>query len=150
MREELSSLMNNQTWTFVDLSLGRKAIRCGWMNKAKKKEYGAVYRLKSRLVAKNIPRSQKSTIMASLRLLKTKWFSDSSLLLPCILNMNFFSWTSTLPIYIGTWKKPYTWSNKRVLMMDQAECVYCKSAFMASNNREENGTFDSQISWLDA
>jgi len=35
-------------------------------------------------------------------------------------------------------------------MMDQAECVYCKSAFMASNNREENGTFDSQISWLDA
>ena len=31
--------------------------------------------------------------------------------------------------------------------MDQAECVYFKSASMASNNREGNGAFDSQISW---
>jgi len=36
----------------------------------------------------------------------------------------------------------YTWSNHRVLMMDQADCVYFKSAYMSSNNREENGTFD--------
>jgi len=26
-------------------------------------------------------------------------------------------------------------------MMDQADCVYFKCASMASNNREENGTF---------
>jgi len=31
-------------------------------------------------------------------------------------------------------------------MMDQDECVYLKSASMASNSREENGTFGSQIS----
>ena len=30
MREELSSLINNQTWTLVDLPPGRKALRCGW------------------------------------------------------------------------------------------------------------------------
>jgi hypothetical protein len=60
MREELSSLINNQTWTLVDLPPGRKAIRCGWIYKPKKKEHGAVYRLKSRLVAKR--HSQKPGI----------------------------------------------------------------------------------------
>jgi hypothetical protein len=44
VREELSSLINTK--------LGRKAIRCGCIYKAKKNEHGAVYRLRSRLVAK--------------------------------------------------------------------------------------------------
>jgi hypothetical protein len=52
MQEELSSLISNQTWTFVDLPRERKAIRCGWIYKTKKNEHGAVYCLKSRLVAK--------------------------------------------------------------------------------------------------
>jgi hypothetical protein len=52
MREELSSLTYNQTWTFVDLPSWRKAMRCGWIYKAKKNEHRAVYRLKSRLLAK--------------------------------------------------------------------------------------------------
>ena len=52
MREEHFSLIHNQTWTPVDLPPGRKAIRCGWIYKAKNNEHGAVYRLKSRLVAK--------------------------------------------------------------------------------------------------
>jgi hypothetical protein len=52
-----------------------------------------------------------------------------------------FSWISTLPVYMGTWKKPYTGSNQRVLMMDQAECVYFKSTSMARSSREENGSF---------
>jgi len=60
MGEELSSLINNQTWTLVDLPPGRKAIRCGCINKDKKNEHGAVYRLKSRLVAKG--HSQKPGI----------------------------------------------------------------------------------------
>ena len=60
MREELSSLINNLTWTLVDFPPGRKAIRCDWIYKAKKNEHGAVYRLKSRLVAQG--HSQKSGI----------------------------------------------------------------------------------------
>ena len=39
MREELSSLINNQTWILVDLPPGRKTIRCGWIYKAKKDEH---------------------------------------------------------------------------------------------------------------
>jgi hypothetical protein len=34
MQEELSSLINNQNWTLVNLPPGRKAIRCGWIYKA--------------------------------------------------------------------------------------------------------------------
>jgi len=41
--------------------------------------------------------------MSPSRQLKTKWFADPSFLLPCILYTNFFSWTSTQPIYIGIW-----------------------------------------------
>ena len=60
MREQLSSLINNQTLTVVDLPPERKAMRCGWIYKAKKNEHGDVYRLKSRLVAKG--HSQKPGI----------------------------------------------------------------------------------------
>jgi len=56
---------SSQVWLItkvglVDLPPGRKAMRCGWIYKAKKNDYGAVYRLKSRLVAKGY--SQKSGI----------------------------------------------------------------------------------------
>jgi hypothetical protein len=57
---KLSSLIYNQTWTLVDLPPERKAIRCDWIYKAKNNEHGAVYRLKSRLVAKR--HSQKPGI----------------------------------------------------------------------------------------
>jgi len=60
MREELSSLINNLTWTLVDFPPGRKAIRCDWIYKAKKNEHGAVFRLRSHLVAKG--HSQKPGI----------------------------------------------------------------------------------------
>ena len=60
MRDKLSSLNNYQTWTLIDLPPGRKAIRCGLVYKAKKNEHGAIYRLKSRLVAKG--HSQKPGI----------------------------------------------------------------------------------------
>jgi hypothetical protein len=36
MREELSSLMNSQTWSLVDLPPGREAIRCGWIKRLKR------------------------------------------------------------------------------------------------------------------
>jgi len=81
MREELSSLINNQSWTLVNLPPGGKAIRCAWIYKAKKSEHGAVYCLKSRLVAKRHSRDPESTIMTPSRLLNTKWFTDSSLIL---------------------------------------------------------------------
>jgi len=53
-------LINNQTWALVDLPPERKVIRCGCIYKAKKNEHGAVYSLKSRLVAKG--HSQKPGI----------------------------------------------------------------------------------------
>jgi hypothetical protein len=34
MRKRISSLINNQTWTLVDLPPGRKAIQRGWVQKA--------------------------------------------------------------------------------------------------------------------
>ena len=60
MREELSSLKNNKIGALVDLPPGRKAIRCDRIYKARKNKHGAVYLLKSRLVAKGL--SQKPGI----------------------------------------------------------------------------------------
>ena len=72
-REELSSLIYNQTWTVGNLPPGRQAIRCGWMYKAKKNEYGAVFRFKSlALWQKDIARNQTSTITTLSRLLETE------------------------------------------------------------------------------
>ena len=104
------------------MATGWKAIRCVSIYKAKKNGNGAVYRLNSRLVAKKIPRNQELTATTPSR-------------------------QSTQPIHMRTWKKPYTSSNQRAFMMDQTEWVYFKSVSMASNNRDENGAFDAQISW---
>ena len=114
LREELSSLINNQTCSLVDLSPGRTAICCDWIYKAKKNENGAVYRF--------------------------------NMLCPASWNRTF-SATHRHSLFIWEPEKTYTWSNQRVLMMDQAECVYFKSVSIASNSREENGTFWSRISW---
>ena len=50
----------NQTWTLIDLAPERTSICCGWIYKAIKNKHGAVYHLKSRLVAKG--HSQKPGI----------------------------------------------------------------------------------------
>jgi hypothetical protein len=92
-REKLSSLINNQTWSLVDLPPGRKLVSSGWLNKARKNEHGAIYSLKSRLVAKRHSQKSESTIFTPSRLLETKRLSDSSLLLPCISDSNFLIWT---------------------------------------------------------
>jgi hypothetical protein len=63
MQEELSSLINNQTWTLVDLSPGRKAIRCGWIFKGKKTNTELSTAPKGAWWQKDIPRNQKSTKM---------------------------------------------------------------------------------------
>ena len=51
MKEEIESLMDNETWKLVALPKGRKAISCRWVFKIKKID-GKVDRYKARLVAK--------------------------------------------------------------------------------------------------
>ena len=119
MREKLSSLINNQTWTLVNLPPGEKQYAVFGYTRLRKTNTELSTALKVAWWQKDIPRNQESTIMTLLRLSETKWFSDSFFLLPCILDTNCVSSTSTLSIYMGTWKKPYTWSNQKVLMMDQ-------------------------------
>ena len=49
---EYSSLIENDTWTLVNLPEGRKAIDCRWVFKIKYNPDGAIERHKARLVAK--------------------------------------------------------------------------------------------------
>lgn len=60
MKEEHTSLIENKTWTLVNLPAGKKAIRCKWVFKQKSDENGNVTRHKARLVAKGC--SQKPGI----------------------------------------------------------------------------------------
>jgi hypothetical protein len=104
MQEELSSLINKQTWNLVNLPPGRKATRSGWINKAKKNEHGAVNRLQSRLVEKpGIDYNETFAPVGDKVILR---FVLSRAL---HLGYDFFSWTSTLPIYMGTF---HLWPQK--------------------------------------
>lgn len=52
MKEELASFEANETWSLVDLPVGRKPIKTMWVFKTKRAEDGTVVRHKARLVAK--------------------------------------------------------------------------------------------------
>jgi hypothetical protein len=51
MREEISSILDNKTWSPEDLPRGHKAIGLKWVYKLKRKEEGEVVKHKARLVA---------------------------------------------------------------------------------------------------
>lgn len=52
MDKEIQALQNNQTWDFVILPKGKKAISCKWVYRIKKNDDGSIERYKVRLVAK--------------------------------------------------------------------------------------------------
>lgn len=58
MNEEYQSLLNNNTWTLVNLPTGRKVIPCKWIFKTKTDENGQVMRYKARLVVKGYKQIQ--------------------------------------------------------------------------------------------
>lgn len=52
MDEEYSALIDNNTWTLVDLPRDRKAIKCKWVFRTKSDSDGVINRRKARLVVK--------------------------------------------------------------------------------------------------
>jgi hypothetical protein len=56
MREEISSILDNKTWSPEDLPRGHKALK--WVYKLKRKEEGEVVKHKARLVANEYVQSQ--------------------------------------------------------------------------------------------
>ncbi|KAL0453901.1 UNVERIFIED_CONTAM: Copia protein [Sesamum latifolium] len=52
MKEEMSSMANNNVWGLVDLPAERKTIGNKWVLKVKHKEDGSIDKFKARLVAK--------------------------------------------------------------------------------------------------
>jgi hypothetical protein len=58
MMEELGSIKENKTWSFVDLPRGQKAIGLKWVFKLKHDEHGDVVKHKARLVAKDYVQRQ--------------------------------------------------------------------------------------------
>jgi len=131
---------NSQVWSITKLGLSltflleEKQCDVVWHTKLRRMKTELSTASRIAWWQKDIPKNQESTIVTPSRLLNTRSFSNSSLLLPCIFDVNFFSWTSIQPIYMEAWKKPYTWSNKRTLMMDQVRCVYLKIVCMAGKS----------------
>jgi hypothetical protein len=58
MMEELESIKENKTWSFVDLPRGQKAIGLKWVFKLKHDEHGDVVKHKTRLVVKGYVQRQ--------------------------------------------------------------------------------------------
>lgn len=58
MQEEISSVMENNTWTLVDLPAGKRPIGLKWVFKVKKNESGEVVKYKARVVAKGYVQRQ--------------------------------------------------------------------------------------------
>jgi transposase InsO family protein len=52
MQEEINSIVENGTWTLVDLPAGTKPIGLKWVYKVKRNEQGVIVKYKARLVAK--------------------------------------------------------------------------------------------------
>jgi hypothetical protein len=52
MKEELSSIRDNKTWSLVELPRGHRAIGLKWVYKVKRDENGNIVKYKARLVAK--------------------------------------------------------------------------------------------------
>ena len=50
MNKEIDALMANDTWDFVDLPIGKKAISNKWVYRVKLKSDGSLERFKARLV----------------------------------------------------------------------------------------------------
>ncbi|WVZ07142.1 hypothetical protein V8G54_020488 [Vigna mungo] len=60
IRIEIESILNNNTWTLVDLPKGEKPIGCKWIFKKKYNPDGSIEKYKARLVAKDF--TQKPNI----------------------------------------------------------------------------------------
>lgn len=54
MKQEISALEDNHTWSIVDLLPHRVASGCKWVFKVKYKSNGEVEKYKSRLVANGV------------------------------------------------------------------------------------------------
>ena len=52
MIDEYSALLRNNTWSLVDLPVGRKVIGCKWIFRVKENPDGSIKKYKARLVAK--------------------------------------------------------------------------------------------------
>lgn len=58
MQAEYTALMNNNTWSLVDLPPNRKAIGCKWVFRVKENPDGSINKYKARLVAKGYHQQQ--------------------------------------------------------------------------------------------
>ena len=60
MKEEITSIKNNDTWELVKLPKGKKCVGCKWVYKTKYNADGSIESHKARLVAKGF--TQKFSI----------------------------------------------------------------------------------------
>lgn len=58
MQSEIAALMDNSTWSVVDVPSGKSPIGCKWVYKIKHKANGEVERYKARLVLKGLIRKR--------------------------------------------------------------------------------------------
>jgi hypothetical protein len=58
MKDEMDSLINNQTWDFVQLHVGKRELQNKWVYKLKEED-GVKKRYKARLVVKGFAKKER-------------------------------------------------------------------------------------------
>jgi len=58
MQRELDALESNETWSLMDLPIGRRPIGCKWVFKTKHKLDDTIDRYKAHLVAKGYTQTE--------------------------------------------------------------------------------------------
>lgn len=58
METEYKSLIENNTWSVIDLPVGKKVIPCKWIFKTKRDDAGNISRYKARLVIKGFKQTK--------------------------------------------------------------------------------------------
>lgn len=63
MKDEINSIVKNDTWELCELRKGKKCVGSKWVNKTKYNNDGTIERFNARLVAKGFTRRNMGLIM---------------------------------------------------------------------------------------
>ena len=109
--------MDNDTWDLVPLPIGKKAIGCRRVCSVKFNPNRSIVRLKARLVAKGYAQTYGVDYSDTFSLIAKLAFVRLFISLALLMIGTCISLISGMPFYMKIFRKKFTWSNLRDLLL---------------------------------